>query len=248
MVCALLLPTLVLPATRLAALPASFYSDSTSRANGGIALVGDSLTYSYWSGLPASFVAEKWGPFQLEARSGRYTTMTSSSATSGLDAVRRIRAGGFDPPVWIVALGTNDLWRTYSIPGATAVLIDTMMKEIGTGHRVVWVNVYNRDSLTQAIAFNNELLAAVGRHPQLTVADWFSVISANPQWLTADGVHLNLTGSIARNEFVAHAGLVPPPPPLVCDPTPAAATQSPQPTEFTLAAEARAPAVRLCHS
>lgn len=239
-------PTL-LSSSNTSALPASFYRDNVSRANGALALVGDSLTYAYWSGLPSSFVAENWGPFQLEARSGRFTTTTTTDATSGLDAVRRIRAGGFDPAVWIIALGTNDLSLTYGVPGATAALIDTMMNEIGAGHRVVWVNVYNRNSLTKAIAFNDELQAATQRHPDLEIADWFSVVSAHPEWMYTDGVHNNLAGAIARNEFVAHAALVAFIPPLICDPPPSSVPQAPQIVEANGPAEASAPAVRLCH-
>lgn len=245
MLAALVLPSL-LTATDTSAVPASFYRDDVARGNGAIALIGDSLTYAYWAGLPSSFVAEDWGPFQLEARSGRFTTTTTEAATSGLDAVRSVRAGGFDPPVWIIALGTNDLALTYGVPGATATLIDTMMDEIGPGHSVVWVNVYKKGSVAKAVAFNNELTAATGRYPDLVIADWFTVISAHPEWLQDDGVHNNVAGAIARNEFVANAALGLDPP-LICDPPPVMGPASPKAEKFDEAAGAFQPAVRLCH-
>lgn len=223
------------------ALPASFYSDATPRPNGAIALIGDSLTFAHWSALPEVFERKKWGPFQLEARSGRKTTVTLSSAASGLDAVRRLRAGGFDPPVWIVALGTNDIRSTYGKAGAAAGMIDAMMTEIGDGHEVVWVNVYSRDFPAETVAFNEALRKAAIRHSSLLIADWYSVILANPQWVTADGSHLDEAGSIARNEFVARLALAPG---CEFDPPPSPAAI---PVLAADSAGASAPAERLCH-
>ena len=248
-VCALLLALAVpslLTASDTSALPASFYRDDVPRANGSVALIGDSLTYAHWSGLPAEFVAERWGPFQLEARSGRFTTTTTESATSGLEAVRRVREGGFEPAVWIIALGTNDLAITYETPGATAALIDTMMTEIGSGRRVVWVNVYKQFSVTKARAFNDELQSATARHPGLVIVDWFTVAAAHPEWMQDDGVHMNMTGSVARNQFVARAALASATPPLRCDPPPTSAAPDLKAAKFELAASATLPAVRLC--
>ncbi|MGB8860392.1 MAG: GDSL-type esterase/lipase family protein [Ilumatobacteraceae bacterium] len=222
------------------ALPASFYADADVRPNGGVALVGDSLTFAAWGELPAVFLHKKWGPFQLEARSGRKTTTTLASATSGLEAVRRIRDGGFDPELWIIALGTNDVRPTYGKPGTAAAMVDAMMAEIGPGHDVIWVNVYLRDSPAETDAFNEVLRKAATRHRRLTIADWLSVVLANPQWVTADGVHLDLTGSLARNEFVAGVGLVP-----GCEGEPPGAPAATPPIIAT--ASAGAPAQRLCH-
>lgn len=222
------------------ALPASFYADSEARPNGSVALVGDSLTYAAWSDLPSVFVSANWGPLQLEARSGRKITTTLEIATSGLDAVRRISEGGFDPELWIIALGTNDARSTYGKAGAAAGMIDAMMAEIGPAHDVIWIDVYLRDFDAQADAFNAALRKAVSRHPRLTIADWQSVVGDNPQWVVDDGVHLDLTGSLARNEFVARVGLVP-----GCDGR--AAGAPPSAPAIVATASAAVPAQRLCH-
>ncbi len=168
-----------------------------------MAIVGDSLTISYWGGLPASFKAQSFGPFQMEARSARRTTVALTGSTSGIDGVRRIRASGFDPPLWVVALGTNDMNITVKTPGATDAIINTMLDEIGPGRRVVWVNVYARGSLANSQAFNARLAAIAVQRPMMTVADWYSLVAAHPSWLVADGVHPNATGALQRNIFVA---------------------------------------------
>ena len=230
----------LLTATPATALPASFYADADVRPNGAVALVGDSLTFAAWGELPAVFARKKWGPFQLEARSGRKINTTLATATSGVDAVRRIRGGGFDPELWIVALGTNDVRSTYDKPGVAAAMVDAMMAEIGPNHDVVWINVHLRDWPVETNAFNEVLRQAATRHPRLTIADWRSVVVANPLWVNDDGVHLNLTGSRARNEFVARVALAP-----GCDGEPAGAPAA-NPAMVAVAG-AGAPAQRLCH-
>lgn len=200
---AVLLGVLVPAVPGDAATPGTLLRDAVSRTRGPVAVVGDSLTYSYLYGLPGEFSAEGWGPFAIEARSARRTTVTTSIATSGLDAVRRIRATGFDPQRWIIALGTNDMLITYRTPGMAATVIDTMMAELGAGKKVVWVNVYSRNDPGATVAFNAALVAATRRHPNLVVVDWAGLVSAHPTWLASDGVHPTLTGAIARNDWLS---------------------------------------------
>ncbi|MEP7115117.1 MAG: GDSL-type esterase/lipase family protein [Ilumatobacteraceae bacterium] len=227
------------------ALPASFYSDPTPRPVGAVALVGDSTSYAYFDGLPASFVDEGWGPFQLEVRSARRTLVTSSIATSGIDAVRRIRAGGFDPAVWIIALGTNDINVVSRTPGAATALINAMLDEIGADHRVVWVNIYSQFDPVTSVAFNDALDDVAASGDQLRVIDWHSLASTHPDWFNPDGIHNTLTGAIARNAFVADAAVAA----IATRCLPVAAPTPPTPAsavDAVNAATASKPAVRLC--
>lgn len=223
-----------------AATPGALHVDFVIRPNGAIALVGDSLSYAYFNALDEAFHAQQWGPVGLEARSARRTIVTMPYATSGLDAVRRLRAQGIDPLIWIVALGTNDIKPTYGVPGAAADLIDTMMEEIGAGRRVVWVNVFATFDMPETAAFNAALVAATARHPLLSIADWYSVAVANPQWFLDDGVHNTLAGAAARNAFVAAAPLLP-----VC-PQPFPPAHSGSWTTVIATAVATATAMRIC--
>ena len=187
--------------------------DITARPNGGVGVIGDSLTFFYFGGLDDALHAQRWGPIGIEARSGRRTTVTIDgrvSATSGIDALRRLRGSGFGASIWVVALGTNDTAFTAGNPAAADSLIDKMMAEIGADRRVVWVNVFAKSSnaKARAVEFNGRLAAATARYPLLSIADWFSLASANLGWFV-DDVHTNFDGAVARNEFVAQAALVP---------------------------------------
>ena len=198
------------PMSAQGATPGLLYIEMAPRPNGGLAVVGDSLLFTQFHELDDSLRAQQWGPIGIEVRSGRRTVIPQEIATSGIDAVRRLRAWGLDPPIWVIALGTNDMTYTYGNVAAVDALIDTMMAEIGGGRRVVWVNVFARstDSKARAIEFNGRLTAATSRHPLLSIADWFTLASGNPSWFV-DDVHTNIAGAIARNEFVAQAALMP---------------------------------------
>lgn len=206
---------LALPPTAGASRPkeptqGSLVTDLTEREHGSVAVVGDSLTYAYWGDLPDAFAEQGWGPFAIEARSARRTTETNRIATSGLDAVRRLRANGFDPHLWIVALGTNDLFLALHDPDAVDALIDDMMDEIGSDHEVVWVNLYTVGRRDEIAVFNDRLQEATRRHDNLVIADWFSVIDPHPEWTGGDGVHPNLEGARQRNRFLAEVGFLAP--------------------------------------
>jgi lysophospholipase L1-like esterase len=238
------LATVVVQAPRpsSAAVPGSLYADPVLRQSGAVALVGDSLTYSYWSGLPKPFRDNQWGPFELEARSARRALVTTSIATSGVEAIRRIRATGFDPVTWVIALGTNDMNITYRRAGATDALIDGLMAELGLGHRVIWVNVFARGYPAQTKAFNAALSSATARHHNLAIADWNGLVTAHPSWIGSDGVHPTLAGAEARNAWVATLGFM-----RICPSTPpmvpvVAAVGSIE----SAGATATAQAVRLC--
>lgn len=198
------------PPSAQAATPGLLYIELTPRPNGGLAVVGDSLLFTLFHDLDDSLRLQQWGPIGLEVRSGRRTVVSQEFATSGIDAVRRLRAWGLDPPIWVIALGTNDMTYTYGNIAAADALIDTMMAEIGPQRRVVWVNVFALSASTraQAVEFNSRLTAAAAHHPLLSIADWYSLASIHLDWFV-DDVHTNLTGSVVRNEFVAEAALIP---------------------------------------
>jgi hypothetical protein len=73
--------------------------------------------------------------------------------------------------------------------------IDAMMQALAGVPRVVWLT----QSLFQPArgAMNDELRAAATRYPNLDVADWGAQVSAHPDYVYADGLHLTPAGRAA---------------------------------------------------
>lgn len=212
---------LTAPTPAAALLPASYVVDTQPRMAGAVAIVGDSLTVSYIAGLPATLRSAGFGPFQIEARSARRTIVGLPGVTPGIEGVRHIRSSGFDPPLWVIALGTNDINPTARPVGAADLTIVALLDEIGPGHRVVWVNTFAARSDANARAFNERLAQLAATRPNLVIADWYSLASDNRQWIRDDGVHPTATGAVQRNEFVvrqAFAARPAPPAPPARDP------------------------------
>jgi hypothetical protein len=60
--------------------------------------------------------------------------------------------------------------------------------------RILWVNYCERtNALTN---MNRVLVAAAGRHPQLTIVDWASYSRDHWGWFQTDGIHLTLEGGV----------------------------------------------------
>lgn len=204
---ALLAATLAVVPTTAHALPASYLEDAAPRPAGSLAVVGDSLTIGYWGGLDDALRQAGFGPFRMEARSARRTLVPIEGSTSGIDAVRHVRHDGFDPTVWVVALGTNDINPSARTPGEADRVITTMLDEIGPGHLVVWVNVWASGSDANAVAFNERLAAIAQQRPGVYVADWHGAVAANRHWMRDDGVHTTMDGAVQRNRFVVAQAL-----------------------------------------
>ena len=117
------------------------------------------------------------------------------------------RGAGYDG-CWVLALGTNDTADVYvgSNVGRLA-RIERMMSAIGK-QPVMWVNV---KSLLDSGAYseqnmqlwNDALLDACRRYPNMRVFDWASVVQDS--WFIDDGIHYNSPGYAARSRLVAQA-------------------------------------------
>ena len=49
---------------------------------------------------------------------------------------------------------------------------------------------------------NQRLAAAVERHPNAVLVDWYGLASAHPEWFAADGAHLRPDGARAYAELI----------------------------------------------
>ena len=128
----------------------------------------------------------------------------------GTDAVRvaeELRHEGYRG-CWVIALGTNDTADRYV--GSSVGLgarIDRLMSAIGD-QPAMWVNVkslvaggpYAEANMRR---WNQALVAACDRHPNMRVFDWASV--ARDSWFIPDGIHYYSPGYAARAHLIADA-------------------------------------------
>ena len=97
--------------------------------------------------------------------------------------------------VVVLELGAND----FGDPPAFGQQIDQAMAVIGNRH-VVWLTVSHFNPAADAL--NAEIYQAALRWPNLTVADWASVVDANPNTVYSDGLHLTPIGYQLMATFV----------------------------------------------
>lgn len=204
---ALLAALLSAPAAAAPATSAAPATQTQAAFSGEIGVVGDSLTVGSATQL-RNELAIRGLTARISAQSGR-------SIPGGVTAVQELRASGFDSLVWVVALGTNDIWWDAGcgcgITTSTAAgRIQTMLDAIGPGRHVYWVNV-NRLDIPQAVSvFNQALLQAAAGRASLRVIDFHSLSAANMSWFANDGVHLSSTGYAQRALQVATAAATSP--------------------------------------
>jgi peptidoglycan/LPS O-acetylase OafA/YrhL len=109
---------------------------------------------------------------------------------------------------WVIALGTNDTADVYvgsSVP--LSQRIRRMMSVIGD-QPVMWVNAktlvssgpYAESNMQR---WNQALVAACARYPNIRVYDWASVVK--DAWFIPDGIHYYSPGYAARAHLIADA-------------------------------------------
>jgi lysophospholipase L1-like esterase len=179
------------PTTSPAADPSS---SAYEPAAGREVVVGDSLTVGAEENLRK--LADLHGfTMDLSAQNGR-------QIPAGVEELRRLDAP--DADLVVIALGTNDAAQPGFTRKAADALIDEAMAVTGSAP-VLWMNVW-RDPRTvagaKAAEFNEELVAAEARHPNLTALDWASYVDDNPEIIDADGIHHTWEGYIARSRWM----------------------------------------------
>ncbi len=108
----------------------------------------------------------------------------------------------------VIALGTNDASGPDFTGEAARVLIDDALTGVDPAVTVLWVNVY-RDAGSSAgeaaETFNEALVDAVGRHPNLVPLDWDEWVDDHRDVVSADRIHLTDEGYQARAVWLAAA-------------------------------------------
>lgn len=178
--------------------------DSKVRTFGPIMQIGDSTSGGYVSGLNRTLKAKNVGPFRCDIQGARSINRESKRFPSAISAVRSARAQGFDPPAYLLALGSNDLWVVKRNRNAATKMIDAILEEIGADRTVGFLTLYTVKQ-SSAPKFNLALRDATTRWPNLHVIDWAAVAKKHRNWHNKGGVHYTMKGAIQRNRFLADA-------------------------------------------
>jgi lysophospholipase L1-like esterase len=179
-----------------------------------ISVIGDSLTVGTLPYQADAFTRFGWGNTAIDAHNSRgVRTKAKSDSHTGLTAIGSIRSKSGDSELWVIALGTDDA----GIAGQPryADLIASMMNRIGTGHYVMWVNIFLPLNPPRQEYWNTSLAKAANDRPdELFVFDWASIAAENPTWLVEDQVHYTGEGYWQRSALIAEATrtLIPPVP------------------------------------
>ena len=195
------------PAATLLRAPAAeanpiLLTDPTQRAHGPVGYIGDSQSGGYPGGLRQGLVKYGVGPFRCDIQGSRSLTRSSSRFPSGVQAVHSARAAGFDPPVWVLGMGANDMWFISAKPSTARQMIDQLLGAIGGQRTVYFLTMWELTQGTTFLKFNAALNEARGRWPRLHLADWASIARRHPEWHGHDGVHYTATGAVQRNAFI----------------------------------------------
>jgi lysophospholipase L1-like esterase len=180
-------------------------SEPAPSKQSGVAVVGDSLTVPISGALRQQLVKAGWKDVRVDAAVGREIA-TSGLVSSGVAAVVELKKQGFDPPAWIVALGTNDV-ATTGDPKVMRTRVEQLVDAIGD-RRILWVNIWRADTpvLSERARQFNEVLASVAsERSNVDVDDWAREADGRPELFGPDKVHLNLRGDDQRARQLAEA-------------------------------------------
>lgn len=188
-------------------------ADSGAPAQNGdqLGVVGDSLTAEMieYGLLEPALIEAGWDAqdIRLDGDWGRPIDGTTDSSTSAV--IRSWRKDGFDPRVWLIALGTNNASSPVSQWHQD---IRGVLNEINTGpagnYRIYWVSTgYPQQGVSNQALFLQTLHEIAADYPNVEVADYDAFLDghrddANWADMWADPVHHSKSGyELLRTPF-----------------------------------------------
>jgi lysophospholipase L1-like esterase len=181
----------------------SGHSSSLRASATRVSVIGDSLTIGTMPYQSEAFANAGWGHAAIDAYGARgIRTKLKKDQHTGLTSVDAIRQTSGDSDLWVVALGTNDA-GIYA-RAKHAEVIGMMMDKIGSGHNVMWVNVYLPKTPQRQNNWNWALATvAKERGDEMFVFDWASLAKKNPKWMADDQIHCSNRGYEQRASAIA---------------------------------------------
>jgi len=152
--------------------------------DGTVYAVGDSVLLGTKDYLPTTL-----GGWDL-----RFDARISRAFPEGIELVRENRANIGQAA--IVVLGHN-YWGGGKIYG----YLDQMMADLRAVQRVIFVTV--AEWSPAQLEVNRAIRSLPKTYPNVVVADWAAVLAADPEFLSADQVHLTGAGNVALANLLA---------------------------------------------
>ena len=174
-------------------------------------VIGDSLTWgtNYRGFGNVTPKLKEVGYFNTVVVDGVFARNISGPAGTSRNAVKTVKklaTTGLRPNAAIIALGSNDLQHSAS-KEFYAKRIREMLDLVGD-IPIVWFNVWRTDAVfypKRSATFNATLIEVVADYPNVVVADWASIVVANPKLMAFDGLHLQPVGYRLRAQMYVEA-------------------------------------------
>ena len=181
-----------------------------------VAHIGDSTSVGLVSSLdlpdPAQRLAAQYrdvgvGRTWIDASGGRSMVEEMPGQINGYDTARTMVSSGFRG-CWVIALGTNDTANVSVGSNVSRMARIQELMSVARGAPVMWVNVKSLVSSgpwseANMQLWNDTLVQACHRYPNLRIFDWASV--ARDGWFISDGIHYTPGGYAARAHLIARA-------------------------------------------
>lgn len=154
----------------------------------GVACIGDSVMLGSSGELHKTLKNS-----YIDAEVSRYVG-------GGLEVAKQMQANGMLGNVVVIALGTNGPIAGYEKYESQTRALLAFLKD----KQIFWVNVYC-PKLSWQDTNNAYIQKMAQEHSNVTVVDWYGLISQHPDWLSKDGIHPNEQGVKAYAKLVHDA-------------------------------------------
>lgn len=174
-------------------------------------VLGDSLTWGtnyrgFGNVTPKLKAVGYFNTLVVDGVFARNISGPAGTARNGVKTLKKLSATGVRPDAAIIALGSNDLQHSGDKAFYVA-RIREMLALVGD-IPIVWFNVWRTDAKyypKRSATFNAALVEVASERSNVVVADWASVVLANPKLMAFDGLHLQPVGYRLRAQMYVEA-------------------------------------------
>ncbi len=174
-------------------------------------VLGDSLTWGtnyrgFGNVTPKLKAVGYFNTLVVDGVFARNISGPAGTARNGVKTLKKLSATGLRPDAAIIALGSNDLQHSGDKAFYVA-RIREMLALVGD-IPIVWFNVWRTDAPyypKRSATFNAALVEVASERSNVVVADWASIVVANPKLMAFDGLHLQPVGYRLRAQMYVEA-------------------------------------------